>query len=94
MVGHQQQLVFLQLAFFARLSNPIESLKSHYEVAVIGSGYGGGVAGSRLSRAGRQVAIFERGREILTYVEGTALGWNDWPAVLLDGDGVAQLIRK
>jgi cholesterol oxidase len=46
------------------LSLPRESLKSHYEVAIIGSGYGGGVAGSRLARAGRQVAIFERGREI------------------------------
>jgi cholesterol oxidase len=50
---------------FGRLSRPHEDLKSHYEVAVIGSGYGGGVAGSRLARAGRQVAIFERGREIL-----------------------------
>ncbi len=47
-----------------RLSLPRESLKSHYEIAVIGSGYGGGVAASRLARAGRQVAVFERGREI------------------------------
>jgi cholesterol oxidase len=47
-----------------RLSSPTESLKSHYEIAVIGSGYGGGIAASRLSRAGRQVAVFERGREI------------------------------
>jgi cholesterol oxidase len=47
-----------------RLSLPIESLKSHYEIAVIGSGYGGGIAASRLARAGRQVAVFERGREM------------------------------
>jgi cholesterol oxidase len=47
-----------------RLSSPTESLKPHYEIAVIGSGYGGGIAASRLSRAGRQVAVFERGREI------------------------------
>jgi cholesterol oxidase len=47
-----------------RLSFPIESLKQHYEIAVIGSGYGGGIAASRLARAGRQVVVFERGREI------------------------------
>jgi cholesterol oxidase len=47
-----------------RLSSAIESLKPHYEIAVIGSGYGGGVASSRLARAGRRVAVFERGREI------------------------------
>ena len=47
-----------------RLSFPIESLRPHYEIAVIGSGYGGGIAASRLARAGRQVAVFERGREI------------------------------
>jgi cholesterol oxidase len=47
-----------------RLSLPIESLKPHYEIAVIGSGYGGGIAASRLARAGRQVAVFERGREM------------------------------
>ena len=46
-----------------RLSLPIESLQPHYEIAVIGSGYGGGIAASRLARAGRQVAVFERGRE-------------------------------
>lgn len=39
----------------------------------------------------RVLGIDDRGREILTYVEGTALGWTDWPAVLLDGDGVQQL---
>lgn len=48
----------------ARLSSPIDSLKQHYEIAVIGSGYGGGIAASRLARAGRQVVVFERGREI------------------------------
>jgi cholesterol oxidase len=48
----------------ASLSLPIESLKPHYEIAVIGSGYGGGIAASRLARAGRQVVVFERGREI------------------------------
>ena len=30
----------------------------------MGSGYGGSIAASRLSRAGRKVAVLERGREI------------------------------
>src|SRR5260370_12547954 len=47
-----------------RLSFAIEAVKPHYEIAVIGSGYGGGIAASRLARAGRQVEVFERGREI------------------------------
>lgn len=47
----------------ARLSLPIEQLKSHYEVVVVGSGYGGGIAASRLSRAGLEVCLLERGKE-------------------------------
>lgn len=49
----------------ARLTRPIEELRSHYEVIVIGSGYGGGVAAARLARAGRDVCVLERGREFL-----------------------------
>jgi cholesterol oxidase len=46
-----------------RLSRPAEQLRDHYEIVVIGSGYGGGVAASRLARAKRQVCVLERGRE-------------------------------
>lgn len=46
-----------------RLSSPIENLKNHYKVVVIGSGYGGSIAASRLARAGQQVCILERGKE-------------------------------
>ena len=46
-----------------RLSTSISKLNEHYEIVVIGSGYGGGIAASRLSRAGRQVCVLERGRE-------------------------------
>ncbi len=46
-----------------QLSKPIEELKPSYDVAIVGSGYGGGVAASRLARAGRSVCVRERGRE-------------------------------
>jgi cholesterol oxidase len=49
-----------------RLSRPLADLKPAYDAVVIGSGYGGGVAASRLSRAGLRVAVLERGREIRT----------------------------
>lgn len=48
------------------LSRPLDAVKNHYDVIVVGSGYGGGVAASRLARAGKRVAVFERGREVLT----------------------------
>jgi cholesterol oxidase len=50
----------------AALSRPLTSIRAHYDVAVIGSGYGGGVAASRLSRAGKRVVVLERGKEYLT----------------------------
>lgn len=46
------------------LSSPLDLLKDHYPIIVVGSGYGGGIAASRLSRAGQKVCLLERGREI------------------------------
>ena len=48
-----------------RLSSPVEDMKDHYEVVVIGSGYGGAITASRLARAGRQVCLLERGKELV-----------------------------
>ncbi len=53
----------------SRLSSPIEQLKSHYTVVVIGSGYGGGITASRMARAMAPdnqpitVCVLERGKE-------------------------------
>lgn len=46
------------------LSSDISEIKSHYTVVVIGSGYGGSIAASRMARAGQTVCLLERGREI------------------------------
>jgi cholesterol oxidase len=48
------------------LSRSLDHLKQSYDVIVVGSGYGGGVAASRLARAGKRVCVLERGREVLT----------------------------
>jgi NADPH-dependent 2,4-dienoyl-CoA reductase/sulfur reductase-like enzyme len=48
---------------FPRLSKPVELLRPTYDVVVIGSGYGGGVAASRLARGGQSVCLLERGKE-------------------------------
>jgi cholesterol oxidase len=55
----------------SRLSSPIAHIKANYDVVVVGSGYGGAVAASRLCRARTSegnrlsVCVLERGREYL-----------------------------
>jgi cholesterol oxidase len=47
-----------------RLSLPVEQIKQHYTVVVVGSGYGGAIAASRMARAGQTVCLLERGKEL------------------------------
>jgi hypothetical protein len=48
-----------------KFSSPIHSIKPSYDVIVIGSGYGGGVAASRMARAQpkQSVCVLESGEE-------------------------------
>ena len=50
-------------ARFPRISHPVELLRASYDVVVVGSGYGGGVAASRMARGRQSVCLLERGKE-------------------------------
>jgi cholesterol oxidase len=45
------------------LATPLDRIRAEYDVVVIGSGYGGAIAASRMARAGRSVCVLERGEE-------------------------------
>lgn len=47
---------------YPHISLPVPQMKPVYDVVVIGSGYGGAIAASRMSRAGKRVALLERGK--------------------------------
>jgi cholesterol oxidase len=46
------------------LSRSIDQMREHYSAVVIGSGYGGAITAARIARAGRDVCVLERGREL------------------------------
>ena len=48
---------------FPRISLPVELMRNEYDVVVIGSGYGGGVAASRMARGHQSVCLLEVGKE-------------------------------
>lgn len=48
---------------FPRISLPVEMMRDSYDVVVIGTGYGGGVAASRMARGQQKVCVLERGKE-------------------------------
>ncbi len=58
-----------------RLAQPYTELEPRYDVVIIGSGYGGGIAAARLAGGHRSVCVLERGREILA---------TDFPETLLE----------
>ncbi|MQA14514.1 MAG: GMC family oxidoreductase [Pseudonocardiaceae bacterium] len=63
-----------------RLSSPVHAIKPAYDVVVVGSGYGGGIAASRLARVGRRVCVLERGREFVPgeYPRTAAQAWDNF----------------
>jgi choline dehydrogenase-like flavoprotein len=48
---------------YRRISRPVPMMRTEYDVVVVGSGYGGAVAASRMSRAGKSVCLLELGKE-------------------------------
>lgn len=48
---------------FPRVSLPVEMMRKSYDVVVIGTGYGGSVAASRMARGKQSVCVLERGKE-------------------------------
>lgn len=65
-----------------KIASQISNIKDTYDVVVIGSGYGGSIAASRLSRAGQQVCLLERGEEKLP---------GDYPDTLMKAKGEFQI---
>ncbi len=68
-----------------RLSQDIDMAAPHYEAIVVGSGYGAGVAVNRLAKAGKQVALIERGTERIP---------GEFPDSLLDAAREFQITRR
>jgi choline dehydrogenase-like flavoprotein len=68
-----------------RIARSLDQAKQHYTVVVVGSGYGAGVAASRLARAGQDVCVLERGREMLP---------GEYPSKLIDAPGAVQINAK
>ncbi len=68
-----------------RIARSLDRARSHYTVLVIGSGYGAGVAASRLARAGQDVCVLERGKELLP---------GEYPDRISEAQGSVQINAK
>ncbi|RUS30580.1 hypothetical protein BC938DRAFT_479217 [Jimgerdemannia flammicorona] len=51
------------------ISKELAQMRRHYDVVVVGSGYGGGISASRMSRAGKRVALLEKGKNFVTNID-------------------------
>jgi cholesterol oxidase len=67
-----------------RLSTPITELKHAYDVVVIGSGYGGSIAASRMARSGKKVCLLEKGKEFIA---------GEFPSTLLGASGEMHVAK-
>ncbi len=48
---------------YPQIARPVELMRNSYDCVVIGSGYGGSIAASRMARAGQSVCLLELGKE-------------------------------
>lgn len=69
------------------IASPLSSMSAHYDVVVVGSGYGGSIMASRLARAGSRVCLLERGPERWPgdFPDGLLAGVRDIQAQTADG---------
>ena len=67
---------------FPRLSSSSTKLKPHYDVVVVGSGYGGSIAACRAASAGKTVCLLEKGKEWLP---------GEFPETLMDTQWDVQM---
>ncbi len=70
---------------YSTISKPLTEAGDDHQIIVVGSGYGGGVAASRLARTGQQVTLLERGREIAP---------GDYPKSMSKGMGEFRVTTK